>query len=163
MSHIRQQVKMEEIVHVWIPKRRLSRPFPLRWGLLALALFGVFAAVTQLQFSRISDEKIHEARMDTYRSDVAAYNVAVKANEDCLTSIELRETYKSLFTGISDLFTQTAELPVILLPNNVEAITYESEILNNVETLIREPINETLNGKPPSECPQIPVNKPVEP
>lgn len=154
---------MEEMVHVWIPKRRLSRPFPLRWGLLALGLFAVFAIVTQLQFNRLSNQKIHDARMDTYHSDITAYDVAVKANSDCLASIQLRDTYRSIFTGISDLFVQTAGLPSDLFPDSSEAVVYELEMLNSVEILVRHPVEKNLTGKSPSDCPQIPTSKPKEP
>ena len=101
--------------------------------------------------------------MDTYRSDLAAYNVAVKANEDCLASISLRASYKEIFGGIGDLFTQSAVLPSELFPESNEALLYRDELLLNINELIHTPIEENLEPSVASECPQIPQNKPVEP
>lgn len=155
--------KDEELVQVWISKRWTARPFPLLWGIASLALFFAFAVVTQLQFARIADDKIFDARMDVYFSDVRAYDVAVKANIDCLTSIETRETYRGIFSGVSDLFQKTADLPVQFFPLSREAVEYQSSLTQGIQDLISTPVEEKLPPKNAAECPQPPPQEPTRP
>lgn len=163
MQHTPHLKKPEELIPVLLPKNRMRRPFPLRWGIAALALFALFAVATQLQFSRISNEKIYQARLDTFRSDERAYDTAVKAHEDCLEAIETRETYRGIFDGVAELFSQTADLPVELFPNSPEAFEYQRQLASAVNELITQPVEEGLPPRVESDCPQIPKNKPVKP
>ena len=119
---LRKQSKMhkehsgDEMIQVMIPKNRLKRPFPLAWGLASLFLLVAFAAVTQLQFNRISDDKIYAVEIDSFEVEHDAWLVATRAYEDCKESIETRATYRQIFSGVEDLFKQTADLPASLFP-----------------------------------------------
>lgn len=155
--------KSEEMIQILVPKRRLSRPFPLYWGIAALALFATFAVVTQLQFSRISNEKIFQARVDTYQSDLRAYDFASQANENCVTSIETRETYREIFGGVSRLFDTTAGLPVFLFPQSEEAKIYQEALKVEVARLITNPVEEKLPPKVIEDCPVVPSTEPTYP
>lgn len=155
--------KPNEVIQVWVPMKRMKRPFPLLWGVLTLALFGAFAVVTQLQFNRISDHKIYEARLDTYHSDEKAYDTAVKAHYDCITSIETRETYRGIFTGIGTLFQDYAALPGQLFPLSTEAQEYQRQLQEAIDNRITNPLAENLPPKLPEECPPLPAEKPVRP
>lgn len=141
----------------------MSRPFPLRWGLAALLLFGLFAVVTQLQFSRLSNDKIYAARMDTYRAAERSYDVAIRANADCIGTIKTRETYREIFNGIRELFRQSADLPLELFPTSKEALAYQLQLSASIVDLIEVPVNENLPPKLEKDCPPIPVDKPTLP
>lgn len=153
----------KEMIQVWVTKKRMSRPFPLRWGLAALALFATFAVVTQIQFSRVADEKIYQARLDTFRSDERAYDVALKAHSDCIASIDIRETYRTIFGGVSALFQKTADLPAQLFPGSPATLAYQEELTRDIITLITEPVKEGLPPKEASECPKVPPEPPKRP
>lgn len=160
---VRKKDRPEEMIQVTIPKSRIRQPFPLRWGLASLALFALFAVATQIQFSRISADKLFDARMDTYQSDVEAYEAAEKSIEECITLIKVRETYRTIFTGISDLFVRTADLPVELFPTSGPARIYQEALKQEIDNLITQPVE---NGLPPrllKDCPKLPENKPVKP
>lgn len=141
----------------------MLRPFPLRWGIAALALFSVFAVVTQLQFSRISDDKIYAARLETYRSDINAYTFAVKANEDCLTLIETRETQREIFNGVSSVLKKSIALPDSLSPTSPEVIAYQIELSLDIHNLIDAPLEQTMGPVVEADCPAVPIKKPVPP
>lgn len=144
-------------------KTKMHRPFPLVWGFAALFLFALFAVVTQLQFTRISNEKIYQARIDTYQSDLVAYQVAEKAHSDCVASIEVRETYRGIFSGISNLFQKTADLPARLFPFSEEAISYQEQLTDQIDDLITKPVADNLPHKEENDCPQIQNTKPAPP
>lgn len=157
--------KRPEMIQVLVPANRLRRPFPLRWGLAAMGLFTFFAIVTQLQFSKISNEKIYEARIETYESDLRAYEAAVEANEDCINTIQVREVYRRIFDGTSDLFKKVADLTVELglSPGNERLIQYQNELRASIDELITGPVEEGLPRKHPLTCPAIPAQKPTPP
>ena len=155
--------KPEEMIQIQVPKSRIRRPFPLMWGLVSLALFGVFAAVTLLEFSRINSEKIYQARLDAYYSDLRVYDTAVDAHNTCIDSIAVRETYRNLFAGVSSLFQKSADLPVQLFPDSKEALAYQSSMSVSIIELISTPVAEGLPSKEPGDCPDMPANVPVKP
>lgn len=137
----------EEVVHVWIPKKRMRRPFPLRWGIAALALFGVFAVITQLQFSKLSADKLYDTKVAAYQSDVEAYDAAIKSVEECYERIAAREVYRELFTNLIYILEVDAD------PGTIKA----------VEEKIRVPLTEGLPTLNEEDCPTIPDEKPVKP
>jgi len=142
---------------------RLKRPFPLIWGIAALCLFLCFAVVTQMQFNRINAEKFEEAKMAAYENAEKAYAVAVTAHESCIRSIQIRETYKSIFGGIENMFKTTADLPVALLPDSEVAKIYQETLTRDIDRYITNPV---LEGLPPIEvgdCPLAPTDKPERP
>lgn len=155
--------KPDEVIQVWVPMKRMKRPFPLLWGLLSLALFGVFAVITQVQFNRISDSKIYAARLDTYRSDERAYDAATQAHYDCIGSIETREIYRGIFTGIGTLFQEYAALPGQLFPLSTEAQEYQRQLAEQIDIEITDPLSENLPPKKPEDCPPLPTDVPVKP
>lgn len=155
--------KPDEVIQVWVPMKKMKRPFPLIWGILSLGLFFGFAVATQMQFNRISDHKIYEARLDTYRSDERAYDTAVKAHYDCIASIETRETYRGIFTGIGTLFQEYAALPGQLFPLSLEAQEYQEQLNTQIEQRITNPLAENLPPKKPEDCPPLPTEKPERP
>lgn len=116
-----------------------------------------------MQFNRISDHKIYEARLDTYRSDERAYDVAVQAHYDCMTSIETRETYRGIFTGIGTLFQEYAALPGQLFPLSIEAQEYQRQLNEQINEKITNPLAENLPPKKPENCPPLPTEKPERP
>lgn len=128
-----------------------------------MALFALFAVVTQLQFSHISNEKIYQARLDTYQSDLVSYQVAVKAHSDCVAIIEVRETYRGIFYGISDLFQKSADLPAQLFPYSLEAIAYQKQLTKEINSLITKPVEDQLPKKEEQDCPQVPGEEPKKP
>jgi len=101
--------------------------------------------------------------METYNSDVRAYDTAVKANSDCLLTIGVRETYRNIFAGIELMFKKAADLPVILFPETPEAIFYQESMSNDIELLIHQPVEDGLPPREPSDCPQVPANEPERP
>ena len=142
---------------------RLLRPFPLVWGIAALALFLCFAVVTQLQFNRINEQKFEEAKIAAYENAQKAYDVAIAAHDSCVRSIQIRETYKSIFGGIEHMFQTTADLPVSLFPDSENAKAYQKTLTSDIESYITEPV---LQGLPPIEvedCPLLPTDKPERP
>lgn len=153
----------EEMIQVWVPKKRMKRPFPLLWGLASLGLLFAFAIVTQFQFSQQADDDIFAVEMDAYDNELIAYNVAVKAYEDCLTSIEVRETYREIFDGVETAFNATADLPPNLLPDSEVARQYQEYLRFVVQEEINKPVAEGLQPKQEADCPQVPENKPVKP
>lgn len=163
MLRTKHSKKQPEMIQVWIPKKRMRRPFPLLWALLALGLFGVFAVVTQVQFNRISNQKLDAARLTSFRSEERAYDVSVKANSDCLLAIETRETYRAIFNGVSLLFSQVAALPALLVPDNPGATEYQAQLLSDIDKLITTPVSERLPPRKVEDCPQIQVEAPESP
>lgn len=159
----RKKPREEEMITVEIPRSKLRRPFPLIWGIAALALFVAFAVVTQFQFNRINADKIYEARLDTYESDMRAYQVALLAQETCLDTIEVRETYRSIFSGIENMFQTTADLPTQLLPESEVAVEYRETLTADIERYITKPVEEGLPPKKVEDCPGAPTNKPEKP
>lgn len=155
--------KDEEMVTVEVPKSKLRRPFPLIWGIAALGLFVAFAVVTQLQFNRIHADQIYEARLDTYESDLRAYQVAETAQETCLDSIQVRDTYRNIFSGIENMFQTTADLPNKLFPDSEIALEYKNTLTADIERYIVDPVAEGLPPKKAEDCPGAPTNKPEKP
>lgn len=158
-----QHSKKNETVIVEIPKNRLRQPFPLVWGLAALALFLVFAIVTLVQFNRINNDKLADQAMKSYETDIRAYETAVKANIDCLTTIEVRETYRTIFAGIEGMFQQTADLPAKLFPDGEIAKAYQESLSQDIDRYITRPVETGLPPKKAADCPQIPEEKPERP
>lgn len=155
--------KSEKTVVVEMPISRLRRPFPLIWGLGALALFVLFAFVTQLQFNRINNEKLDDQEDKQYETDLRVYETAVKAHEDCLTSIEIRETYRKIFGGIEVMFQSTADYPVSQYPDNDFAQQYHTDLTQDIEKYITQPVAEGLPPKKAADCPPIPESEPERP
>jgi len=149
--------KNEEMMTLIIPRKLMKRPFPLIWGVVALGLFACFAVVTQLQFNRLNDAKIEAARMDTYNSDVRAYEVGVKSNNDCIASITTRETYRSIFSGIELMFEKIGELPASLFPGSDKAAFYQQTMEADIQSLIHDPVDQGLPPKKASDCPPVPA------
>ncbi len=152
-----------EMLMIPAPKHRLARPFALGWGLAALLLFTIFAVLTQLQFNKISDDRLFEAEMQTYNVQKEAYEVAEKANADCLNTIERQEATRVIYTGIADLFQLSADLPVALLPESQTARAYQETLSAGIEEKIHDPVAQGLPVRYPSDCPPVPANKPVRP
>lgn len=163
MLQEKQSRKPKEMVQITVPKSRLRRPFPLVWGLMALALFVAFALVTLLQFSQLNADKIYQARMDTYQSDQQAYNLAVSSYLDCESAVKARKAYRNIFDGISVMFTTSANLPVELFPMSEEAKIYQNTLLTSVEDLIQKPLEDDLQPRSLNDCPKIPLNRPEPP
>lgn len=159
----KQSKKPEELIQIWVPKNKMRRPFPLRWGIAAIVLFFGFAVSTQLQFNKFNNQKLDAANQKTFEVAIAAYDTAVKANADCLASIKTRETYKAIFDGVSSLFKKTADLPVQLFPMSPEAIAYQQSLTEGIQNYISKPVEDGLPPKKASDCPQIPTKKPVKP
>lgn len=157
------RTNQEETIQMIVPRNLMRRPFPLGWGLIALALFVCFALVTQLQFNRISNEKIRQARLDTYYSDVRAYDAAVVAHQDCLASIESQQEYRNIFAGVQEMFKQTAALPVAIFPDSPEAIAYQEKLTAAINEFITGPVSEELPAKTKEECPEVPAQEPERP
>lgn len=130
---------------------------------MSLVLFGIFAVITQQQFNHISNEKIYQARLDTYRSDERAYDAAVNVYDTCVTSIQTRDTYRLVFAGISQLFEASADLPAALFPSSVEAAEYQAKLKANIALLLDDPVANQLPAKDISECPTYPSEPPVKP
>lgn len=143
--------------------RILRRPFPMLWGLLSLLLLTAFAVVTQIQFNRLNSEKIYNARVETYNEAVKVYDGALKANQDCITSIETRETYRTIFAGISSLFRKVGDLPVELFPQSEPAKQYQQALADGVNEFITMPVEENLKPKKLSDCPPAPTEVPLKP
>lgn len=155
--------KNEEVIHLVVPKNLMRRPFPLIWGLVAMALFLGFAAVTIYQFNRINADKIQDAQMKTYESDVRAYETAVKAHDDCLMTIDVRETYRKIFAGIEVMFQSTADYPAAQFPNSEFAQQYQNDLTNDINKYITQPVANGLPPKKVADCPKIPEKEPVKP
>lgn len=155
--------KSEKTVVVEMPISRLRRPFPLIWGLGALALFVLFAFVTQLQFNRLNNEKLDEAEEKQYDSDVRAYETAVKAHDDCIMTIDVRETYREIFRGIEIMFQNTADYPVSQFPNSEFAQQYHKDLTNDIQKYITQPVADGLPPKKAADCPSIPSEIPKDP
>lgn len=150
-------------VIVEMPISRLRRPFPLIWGLGALALFVLFAFVTQLQFNRLNNEKLEAQAEKQYDTDVRAYETAVKAHDDCLTTIDVRETYRTIFAGIEIMFRNTADYPLSQFPDSEFAQKYHEDLTNDVDKYITQPVEAGLPTKKVADCPKIPDVQPVAP
>ena len=163
MQLISRSTKPKEMIQILVPKSRIRRPFPIMWGLASLALFALFAVVTQLQFSRVNSEKIYQARLETYYSDIRAYDTAMNAHNTCVDSIDVRETYREIFTGVSELFQKGADLPVQLFPDSHEALEYQSSMSSSIIELISTPVAEGLPPKLIEDCPPAPTYFPVKP
>lgn len=159
----RRSTKPEEMIQVWVPKKRMRRPFPLMWGLAALGLFALFAVITQLQFSRLSQDAIHEARLDTFDSDLRAYEVAQKAHDDCIASIQTREVYRGIFGGIASMFQRNADLPVELFPESERAKEYQAALTTGIQEYIVIPVELGLPPRLESDCPKVPTEEPQKP
>lgn len=153
----------EETIVMVVPKKLMRRPFPLVWGLASLALFVVFAFITIYQFNQISNDKLHDAQLKQYETELQAYNTAVKANQDCLGTIAVRETYRGIFGGIEKMFQSTADLPVQLFPDGEIAKQYQQTLRADVEKYISEPVADGLPPKKAADCPQIPDSVPEKP
>lgn len=141
----------------------MRRPIPLFWGIAAFFLFVGFAVVTQVQFKRIYNDKIEEARIESYDNAVKAYDAAVQAYETCATAIETRETYRQIFDGIELMFERTAYLPVDILPDSEEAVAYKEQMLSDITNLITYPIEEKLPLRRIEDCPKLPTEAPERP
>ena len=153
----------QEIVTLKKQMNRLLRPFPLVWGIAALALFLCFAVVTQLQFNRINEEKFEQAELAAYENAEKAYDAAVAAHESCIRSIQIRETYKAIFGGIEHMFQTTADLPMLLFPDSENARAYQETLTEDIDRFITNPV---LEGLPPiqvGDCPLLPTDKPERP
>jgi hypothetical protein len=141
----------------------MRRPIPLFWGLLAFTLFVGFVVVTKIQFDRIADDKIFEARMESYENSLKVYEAATQAHDTCVATIEVRETYRNLFNGIEEMFEKTANLPVDLLPESQVAVSYQQAMLNDIVMLITIPVEEGLPPRRVEDCPQLPTDIPERP
>jgi len=153
----------EETITMIVPKNLMKRPFPLVWGLVAMFLFVAFAAVTIYQFNQINEDKIHEAQMDSYSNAVKVYESAVKAHDDCISTIKVRDTYRSIFGGIEDMFTKTADLPVELFPDSQGALLYQQSMYDDIQDNITRPVEENLPPKQEADCPKLPEEEPERP
>lgn len=139
------------------------RPVPLFWGIVAFLLFVGFAVVAQLQFKRLYDDKVHAAQMDSYENALKVYENDVASYNDCVTSIEVRDTYRTLFAGVEDMFERTANLPVTLFPESEEALSYQKEMLRDLTRMITTPIADSLPAKTLVDCPPMPKDPPERP
>lgn len=153
----------KEMIQVWVPRKRMNRPFPLRWGLASLGLLVIFAIVTQFQFNRISADKFYDAKIDTYNVEVTVYNDAIRKNEECLTSIGVREIYRGLFDNVAKLFQKTADAPVELFPQSEVALAYQKTLREDTQTFIIDVMAQSLLPKSVADCPPYPTNIPVRP
>jgi hypothetical protein len=158
-----ESLKQNETSLIAGPKNLMRRPFPLVWGLVALALFAAFAVVTQVQFNRINGEKFQEASQAAYENALQAYEVAVEAREDCIQSIQIRETYKDIFGGIEHMFKTTADLPVKLIPDSEIAAIYKETLTADIDRYITDPVAEGLPTILVADCPLVPADKPERP
>lgn len=128
-----------------------------------MGLFCLFAVVTQIQFNQLADDKIFEARLDTYATDLRAYDSAVQAHETCVNSINVRETYRGIFDGISDMFQRTADLPIELFPESAGAAAYQAALTAEIEENITNPVEQNLQPIQEKDCPPLPTQVPERP
>lgn len=143
----RSHAQETELIHVWVPKKKLRRPFALKWGLAALALFVVFAVITQLQFKKISDDKLYDTKMALYESDLVAYTTSLESFEQCKERIVARATVRDLFDGTATL---------------IESVGGPT-IADDVQDKIRTPLITDFPMLLLDDCPKIPSHKPTKP
>jgi len=141
----------------------MRRPIPLFWGIVAFFLFIGFAVVTQLQFNRIANDKVYQARIESYENSLDLYDTAVEAYNTCVTAIETRDTYRSLFAGVESMFTRTANLPVALFPDSEYANAYREAMLNDIHNTVTATIQDNLPPRRLEDCPELPLEKPERP
>ena len=144
-------------------KRHLNQPFPLKWGIAAIALFSVFAGLTQLQFNHTNQDALYRARVDDYLSDVQNYNAIVKSHETCIRTIQHSVVDQKIFDGIASILQESADLPATLFPKEPRAIDYQKELTKSIKTLIRDQIAKELPPRSESDCPVIPPDPPKKP
>lgn len=101
--------------------------------------------------------------MDTYQSDLTAYDVAVKAHDDCVLEIQVRESYREIFYGVDAMFQNVASIPDSAFATPEDAAEYERLIREGSEALIAQQVADLLPPRVERDCPQIPDHKPVKP
>lgn len=147
-----------------IPKQKyLGHPFPLRWGLASLFLFLTFIVITQLQFNQAHLDAIYRARVDDYLLATQTYDAISKAHESCVRGIQHSVIDQQIFTSIADILQKAADLPIQLFPDNKEALDYQKELTNSIESEIREKITRDIPTRDESDCPDVPKERPVPP
>lgn len=137
-----------EAIKVELKTGLMRRPFPLFWGLLAIGLMLIFAGVTYYNIQRLNDENLYE-------TNHRAWELSVKAHEDCVTSIQVRETYRDIFGGIEVMFRRTGELPASLFPTSTNAQRYRDEMEKNINEYITQPVSEGLPVRTLADCPVV--------
>lgn len=152
-----------DMIWVEVPRSRLRRPFPLWWGLAALALFCGFAVVTQLQFSRIAAEDNYNTRVEAWETEVKGVELAQDAHDSCIDSIGSRKTLRETVDGISTVLELIANRPSELLPDSPVALEYTQSILIGIETLITIPTETGLPLRTAADCPPDPGPAPPKP
>lgn len=137
-----------ENLKVEIQTSLMRRPFPLIWGLASLALFGAFALITQWRFNQLNEDRIYE-------TDLRAWELSIDAHNDCVESIEIRNTYREIFGGIEVMFERTGALPNTLFPESLSAQRYRDEMIKNVKEFITDPVEHGLPPRSMADCPVI--------
>ena len=162
-----------------VDRRRVNltirqRPFPLAWGLSTLALLVAIFVIVQLQFNASADEAlqaererndeaVYNAHYATYEEVVKVYDAALADNRACLNAIEVRDTYRKIFDGVSELFQLQADMPVSLFPESEAALQYQLTITKGIVELIQMPVEEGLPPRKIEDCKPIPTEKPKPP
>lgn len=155
--------KSDELIQVWIPKRKMDRSIPLKWGILTIVLFTCFIVSSQLQLRHLAEGQLSLVKTDVYNNQLVAYRNAVKANADCLLLIENNETDRKIFKGIADMFDDAADLPASLLPDSAAAKRYQELLKAQVISNITDPVNSEYVIKDRDACPKVPDKVPDDP
>lgn len=132
----------------------MRRPIPLIWGLVALGLFVCFAAVTQLQFNRINEGDIREAKNIAYANALEIYNDSVANHEACMALLSRRAAYKDLFTGVQTILTTIADQQAAREHDAIDQAIADNLVMQMAQVF---PEN------PEATCPPLPTTKPERP
>lgn len=149
----------------WNPHlmKALRLPIPLLWGLLAILLFMGFTVVTQAQFNKINKEQIYRARIDAYLLDVQVYEASVRERLRCLEKIENISAEREIYQVISSLFDKSASLPAAILPDSLEAKSYQAEMKLVISQTLDALIEKEIIPEDESDCPKVADEPPTIP
>lgn len=144
-------------------KTKLKEPFPMRWGLLAIMLFSLFAIATQIQFNRVSAERLRSANVDAYLSEVLLYNLTRQSHDNCILQIEVNGKQLEIVKDMTVLFQKIADLPAIIFIDNRELEVYRDELSKEIQLINAEYFDNAKPIRTEADCTSIPDNTPIDP
>jgi hypothetical protein len=101
--------------------------------------------------------------VDAYLGDVVAYNIAVRTHEACLSGVKHSNDDQHLFEAITMMFQKIADLPSSLFPNVPEWVSYQTELSNSIDKLLKDDVAAGVIPRTEADCQPVPIEKPEFP